>query len=165
MLLLSNEYFVGRLSVPNLPDLTVGPTISAGLSFYSDRYVPKFLDLVLGEDLAAEFLLEIAEAYPLAKWTDLRDALMDDDTHISPMANYVYFYFMRDQFPALGQTGAQFPEGTGAVVGYHTERLADAWNDMTDLLEDFWDWMDTNKADYTDWTGAYDFGHINTIGI
>lgn len=169
MALLTTDFFVEPLVVPGLGDPgPVGTAVTASVERYIDIREHEFLRLLMGDDMYEAFVDGLAD-YPVPdRWTALLNQLYDTTLHRSPVAGYVYFHWLRDQFPAMGASGDFTPQGKGAVTMGYNQRMVLAWNDMVDQAYTVYEWILDNASDYEDdgWADpAFYFAKINLIGI
>lgn len=169
---LSAAYFVGEIQVPNISGSSTAETANLlQLQIAIAKYEPLFMDRLLGTDFYADYVAGIAAVIPETRWTTLRDKIYVLNGTLgvgfSPAANYVYFFFMRNQtsislinseVQAVHENFSQFGPGTKMVA---------AWNEMVRMIIDFRKWLTENIADYPECdlgTIGY-FETLNTFGI
>lgn len=139
-------YFVDNLEVPSLLDSTeLGTSLQSQVTRYITHYEPLYLKYLMGDDLYAAYLLTPTAA----RFTALKDKLLNATTLKSPIANYVYFYFYRDT--KVYATGSG--EGGGAVVGGNSRRVSDVWNDGVKMSYDVHEWIMDNISTYPEYSG------------
>ena len=107
---LTVDYFIGELNIPNITGTSPAAVANANnLKWFITEYEPQFLEMLLGEDLYAEFLAGMAVVTPDAKWTALKNKIYLTDTpngiYLSPAANYVYYHYQRDHITVTASTG------------------------------------------------------------
>ncbi len=155
-MLIDETYFVGKLSVPHL-QATEGVDSSlsslADLERYISIYEPKFLKELLG-DLYDTYI----EDKELPEWVAFENLVRNDTLKLSPIANYVFFYF----YPDMVQSNT----GTGTIRAAHENsidmtdsRLVSVWNEMGVLLEDVFEYL------YSTFTGLPEWDNFRTINI
>lgn len=162
-MIIDKTYFTGKLSIPHL---STSEGVDASLSSLSDleRYIdiyePKFLKELLGDAYS-----DYEENKTSEKWVAFEN-LLKSETKVSPIANYVFFYFYPDMI--------QSNTGVGTVRAAHENsidvtdnRLVHVWNDMVNQLEDVFDYLSDTifVGDYTfpDWSNLT--SSINIYGI
>src|SRR3954471_2443196 len=106
MSLIDKTYFVGEINIPD----TDNPAVEERLNFFIAKYEEEFLKTVLGYSLWSSYTTGIAVTpTPDVIWTNLRDGveyLVSEKTYkyrglynptlkLSPIANYVYYWWMR----------------------------------------------------------------------
>jgi hypothetical protein len=100
MILIDGTYFTGGLSLPNtmlspVGGATVGVAAALltvgenNLEWFVDKYVPEYLTLLLGREMAMTFIDEIAQPLPAQIWLDMKDQLLtvQGSYKASPAAN------------------------------------------------------------------------------
>lgn len=88
----------------------------------------------------------------------------------SMLANYIYYYWMRDaatQSMGIGQVAASTENGT---VVSPADKMCKAWNEMVDDVHEMWQFLSVNATDYPDWDGIDSkmsrfFQKINPFGL
>lgn len=167
-MIIDGSYFTGMLSLGIIWDIdSDSPTRIAerdNLQSYIDRYERQYLQLVLGEDMSRQFwdyLSSHSAEDKIEKWDTLKEKLSEKG--YSPLANYVYFHYVR-------RCGVkQAP--TGTVYGSTEDRanpnnlLVSAWNDMVEMNESLFRYLCGNKG-----YDGFEFDksmleEINTMGI
>jgi hypothetical protein len=145
-MIIDGSYFTGLLSLGIIWDIDDDSiTRKAGrdnLQSYIDLYERRFLRMVLGKSMSREFIEYLLSGKnDIDKWERLKDKLSSKG--YSPIANYVYFHYVR-------RCGVvQTPVGT---VYASDDKKADpnpllisAWNNMVQMNEDLYDFLESNK--------------------
>ena len=127
--LIDERYFWGSLNIPNLTQNRIGvaqmqtvASVNVDIQRYIAVYQKQYLLEMLGETLAAT----ITEEKALALFVD--EALL-----LSPLANYVFFHYMRDNASANTPTGEKKMSVANAINISSSGRIANAWNKMVAL--------------------------------
>ena len=176
MILIDRTYFVGELSLPNIP-ATTGGGASGGvamalqtvgennLDVFVDKYVIDYLIRLLGKELAQAFLEEIEKPTPDQIWTDLKSQLLIKfgSYNRSPLANYVYFMVSRDAVTKTTTGGEADPEFDFAKNVSNNNKLIKAWNDMADMTIPIKRWICEYADDYKDFMGCSSGRNICSI--
>lgn len=85
----------------------------------------------------------------------------------SPIANYVYFYFMRENVTPTTSVGVVQGVAENAQVISPKQKLCNAWNSMAEEMEQLIRFLRNNQTVYPEWTSrdGYDalekFRYIN----
>lgn len=132
------------------------------------RYEPRFLRQLLGNGLAKAFIEGLEPEEPAQRWLDLRDGkeyedtagnvfewpgLASDETKISAIANYVYYWYTRDNASWSTGSGDVVPSvENGERVG-PAAKQAQVWSDMIRLNYQCIHFLRTNKDTYPEWKG------------
>lgn len=106
----------------------------------------QFLKELLGKDLRDAFLAGLEEDPVEQKWTDLKNQLYNDTDKISPVANYVYYFYLDPV--KITDIGAVIPKSDGVMSVSPLIRQVEIWNDMADLNLDIVEWLDENSDVY-----------------
>lgn len=154
------EYFRGPLNLPQ----TTNAQGQALLTQFITQYEPEFLRKALGMDLAADLITNIASLDP--KWVELRDGVAFINTRnrqdrwvgfsnadkISPIANYVYYQFVKDGITATAGLGEVVPKAENADRVYPQLKLQRAWNLMADMIRTLHEWLRMDPDTYPEFT-------------
>ena len=120
------------------------------LAVFINRREPEYLAHVLGYEFYSLFKEEISGTSPDQRWKDIRDGVdyrdsdgklkhwigFTNDAKQSPIANYIYWWWHRNQqsYPSgAGEVTAQSQNAAPADV---TMKLVRAWNEMVDWTND-----------------------------
>lgn len=160
--LVDPTYFILNI---NLPQATTseGETL---IQKFIDKYEDVFLDKALGYSLAKAYRTGIAAGTPEQKWKDIRDGaeysygeltdrwmgLRDSTKKISPIANYVYFMFMKDKATDNTLVGVSKPKQSNATREDGETKMKDAWNEMVKWMRGLREFLYVNQSVYTEWS-------------
>jgi hypothetical protein len=90
-------------------------------------------------------------------------------TYLSPIANYVYWYWMTDDTTQTVGLGQQASKVENAIQVSPATKMVRAWNEMNEWVAEFHRFMITTQADYPEWTQANHnyskFAKTNVFGI
>lgn len=153
---LSAAYFVGEISIPNISGTTIIDQANLkNLQISIAIYEPLFLKDLLGEDLYTAYAAGIAEVTPDAKWTTLNNKIYYTDaaltalsTGISPVANYIYFQFHRNNASVTLQNSEVKPGHQNFTVTSPAQKMVSAWNNMVRLCDEIQEFIEDNITDY-----------------
>lgn len=155
-------YFEGPLQVPQKSETAV----TAKLQMYIDRLERKYLEEILGYELYKNFKAALEAGGVVApKWTELKDGVEYEDrmgnlrkwkgfaftemtTKKSPIANYVYFHYLRDAATAFTASGEKNVSTQNAEAADGASRQCRVWNEMVDWNEDLWEFLYVNQDIY-----------------
>ena len=118
--------------------------IDEGIEYYE----PKFLEMVLGYDIAQEYITGIGEDTPAQKWVDLRDKLYDTTNKRSPVANYVFCRILNDSQTVVTRAGNVVGKSDESTVVSYYNKIQNAWNEMCPMVERLYDWLIENRETY-----------------
>lgn len=97
------------------------------------------------------------------KWPGLKA------TVANPIANYVYFFFMRDNASFSSPVGEVKANVMNASRTGSATKQARAWNEMVETTEQLWEFLDINDDVYTEFdicqTKYTDFSPTNSLNI
>jgi len=116
-------------------------------------YEPEYLTKLLGSELYAEYVADKDNA----KWDDLKSKLVDAILFRSPIANYVYFSFMKQRKYATGDVGSYIPKAENMTIVDPNYVLKQAWNDGVTQSAVVCQWILDNESTQG-WTAS-----VNTI--
>lgn len=157
MSIITAAYFFGNLHIAQKGNVSVGNT----LADYITRYEGEYLNKVLGYGMAKTFLTGLEAATPDAKWTDLRDGaeytdacgnlqqwegFKDETTYISPIANYVYYWWHRHNATITTERGEKAPKTKNSSGKSMQTKLTRAWNEMVHLNRSLYAFLMNKKV-------------------
>lgn len=164
MNLIDKTYFEDAdLLIPGLEK----PTQIRKVNELIDKYEPDFLKGLLGYGFYSEFMAGLATvddndepAIP-ARWTDLRDGAeytdasgvlrkwegFCNDQWRSPVANYVYFYFLRYNGVTTTVSGEKASSSDKSTNHSSYNKQIKAWNEMVRMNHTVIDFLLNKKAD------------------
>lgn len=153
-MIIAYTYFVGELFIPNLSGSgTVDEANQDDLDIFITKYENDYLLKVFGEDMSADVTAAAAaaaeEGYKGSNWDDLLKLLYNSNTLVSPLANFIYFYFMRNRITETTGAGEMSLNAENAIRKSNTWKLTRAWNEMVDLTDDIFDYLTENATDGT----------------
>lgn len=143
-MLIDASYFIGELDIPNTDTLPV----QENLAIFINKYERKFLRTILGNVLYAQYIAGLTEDPVDPKWTALQDQLRDVTTKVSPISNYIYFFFVRDKTIYNSGTGTQQAEGENSTKADSKIKTVRAWNEMNELSFEIHKFLKTNISIY-----------------
>lgn len=185
MILIDETYFKGELSLPNIP-LSSSDEVSSGvalalqsvgekdLSIFVDKYVVDYLIRLVGRELTETFLTEIAKEIPGEIWSNLKKQLLIEIRRYkaSPLANYVYYWLMRDARTKTTQGGETDPKFDNAENVNNNQKMVKAWNEMVRMTCIIQKWYCENIEVYKEYIGCQTgrnvcsiTQHINTYNL
>lgn len=151
-MLINEEYFKGEIIIPNLN--SVGNGISnqiAGsnlelLKSFIGKYEKRFLVSLLGKDCADEFFRKIEKGELFGKWLDLKNRLVDETLKLSPIANYVYYWYRRNNVSITTGAGEMETDSDNSVRVSPALKMCRAWNEMVKWVVDTMEWMKSSGS-------------------
>ena len=168
---------MGELSLPNISatipaedalDVLVYALQTVGeknLETFIDKYAVDYLVRLFGVELTQTFLAELEKSSPAQIWLDLKDKLLlQAGSYKSlPIANYVYYWLMRDARTKTTMAGEADPDFDHATNANDRYKLVKAWNDMADMTLRVQQWFYRNIAHYREYLGEHTGRKSHTI--
>ena len=105
------------------------------IEWYIKRYESEYLCKLLGEELYNNFLAHREED----AWKEFEGMVADDSAKISPIANYVYFFLVRDSHATATINGVK-KDGDDNLVSPQ-RKMVRAWNDMVEHNRRIYSWL------------------------
>ena len=148
-MIIDGTFFKGITAIDGLNLETGAPSVSRQamvgfLNSFIETYEREYLSLVLGRKMCRQFVdyLNSDTETKVDKWDKLKAFLVRGG--VSPIANYVFFFFVRRNDAHVSSTG---------VVGDSTKDKADAsvvqipaWNEMVEMNLDILDFLCSDDA-------------------
>jgi len=159
---IDKTYFVGEINIPS----TGNASVLERLNFFIAKYEEELLRALLGDGLYVAFKDGIAIADPDQKWKDLRDGkdyqdttgramrflgLYRNDIKQSLIANYVYYWWMRDKASITTHVGEADAKTDGADKVNPGQKMCRAWNEMVQWNRSLVMFLDINQETYPEW--------------
>lgn len=164
-MIIDNTYFKGELYIPHAkPGITDDVTeVDGAVTDFIEEYVAECLLKCLGYDLYREFSLVLDKAKsnglvdgsPI-KWDQLLnghvytdpnssktiawrgiryEAIPDGGYNKSFLANYVYYFYEKDDYITRSDAGHQILNAANAENVLPTAKVTRAWNKMVDMIQ------------------------------
>ena len=145
-MIIDGSYFTGILNIGIIWDIdNDSPTRMAergNLQSYIDLYEREYLRLVLGESMSRKFIEYLSSKEDkVDKWEKLKDKLSFRE--YSPVANYVYFHYVRRC--GIKQTPVGTVYASGDEKANPNILLVSAWNDMVQMNKDLYEFLKSDK--------------------
>lgn len=172
--LIDTTYFWGELEIAGLD--TENNPIAAGKVTELTAYITKYQPIILKELLSAtvydEFIGGLSVEPIADKWKALRDKLVSTGSKTSPLANFVYWMFIKGHVSYASTSGEVIPTFENAVLATVNQKIVRAWNEAYNYWVEIVEWLIENESTYECQANGADFpqfledyGTINTIGI
>lgn len=149
--LIDEDYFIGDIAIPNLNDESAISALNSNI----DKYQEEVLIMMLGYDLYSKF---IADPDAEQRFKDIRDGKefefsfngstikrkyigLQNDSNISLIAYYVYFYHARQRVTHTASVGEVSPKTENANRASSYSKQVFAWNSFVTRsgdVSDFW---------------------------
>lgn len=169
---LDDTYFQGELYIPNVKrdsSFGVSSVLQAvgehTLDWYIAKYEKRCLIELMGEEMYLKFIQGVEDEDN--DWMALRDNIFveEDRFKYSLVANYVYFYAMRDmqtQTSPKGEVRGRMDDAT-TVSAY--QKLVRIWNNMVDMSVYVTRFICKNQDKYGEICNCGNWDYINAFGI
>lgn len=162
------DYFFGEIFIPAKQQQT------ELINDFIDKYQDKYLQEVLGYSFYKSFADGMEAETPASKWTDIIDgaeytdangktqkwAGLANDLKVSPIANYVYFWFTRNGASTTTQSGEKTPGQAGGINTGGYMKQVRAWNEMVDMNIKLYDFLTNKKSGDTKVYADFETYHI-----
>jgi hypothetical protein len=193
--IIDTTFFFEELSIAQLTEVSVQSTVTR----FIQKLEPEYLRDLLGAALYKAFEEGRAEVTPVAKWADLlngkdytnrrgeeatwrglREVVTEPvagppavaGVYRSPVANYVYWHYMRHHATITTGSGEKKLKAINAEVASPAEKIARAWNAMVEWNGELVEFLLSNPADYPGFTMRYSDNRfyrlihpVNTFGV
>lgn len=158
--LIDHTFFVGELNIPN----TDRPDVQERLQYFIRKYEPMFLRQALGEALYGAFSNGLEEEPISVGWGNLKARLVleDGDFKYSPIAAYVYYWYMRDQATVTTGVGEAVPNTDNAQRASAMQKMVSAWNEMCYEVASLHTFLNASPEVYQPWDSKYSRGAFIT---
>ena len=144
--LIDKSYFDSGLSrINQISNPITGAAIQDELQHFINIHEVRFVDRLIGKTLRKALYSGLAETTPDARWTELRDKLIDSSAKLSPIAYYVSHHWHDSHQMIDTVTGSMLPDNNNVNFA----KVEDRWDAMRDAVLDFIEWWnDGGYADY-----------------
>lgn len=128
--LIDETYFIDNLAIPGISVIS-GGTVQSAIATKRLDSLRRFISIHQKDYLKRMFGKTIANAESLPQY--LQDLLIDSANFRSPLANYVYFFWMRKEASMSTPVGEKINNTDNTVAVTTLNKQAYAWNEMVDL--------------------------------
>lgn len=157
------DFFYGDITIAQISDTVVSKVVNT----YINKYEETYLKLLLGESLHTAYTegMAVTLADREERWTKLDEKIYRiknpgsaNEVKVSPVANYVYFYYQRSIATQTTGTGEKIMEAENATNAGNAVKSKLAWNDMVRMNLDIIRFIKSKPADYGEYwqEPAYD---------
>jgi len=150
-MIINSTYFINEIFIAGQANSVDIDSSRSKLSGFINKYEPKFLTDLLGDVLYSEFKAGLLENPIPQKWTDLKNVLANDTTKESPIANYVYYWFLRNASTTTVEVGESKQLTENAERVSSIDKQVRAWNEMVYWNRKVIIFLNTNISDYPNW--------------
>lgn len=117
--IITKSDFNTDIKIANKSDVAV----NEDLTNFITKYEPRFLNMLFGSDFAALFVAGVTTAEQ--RFVDL----LTPDLRIA-IANYIYYYYQRDQYAQTVGIGVVKTNPANAMLWSARDKVARAWEEM-----------------------------------
>lgn len=174
MSLIDSTFFIRELTIAQLGQADGNEAL---FNLMLEKYEPLFLRQALGYEFSQLMLnnqteqrfvdlLEGAEyTYKSVKY--YWQGLVNDTLKTSPIANFVFYWFVRSQYEQQVGAGTMKPLSENATIVAPEYSMIFAWNEMVDYIHQMRNFLYVNSATYPEYsiTQVKCFEKINHYGI
>lgn len=156
------------------PDAT-STAIVGGLEYFIAKFEPEYLGKLLGKELSEEFLSYLDRREESeekeARWEDLISKLKwtrrigKKEINLSPIANYIYFFYLRHNHAQATTTGVKQDTDDGKLLSPE-RKMVFAWNNMVEMNKALFAWIEYRRCNFPLWNPDIDLiERINVMSI
>ncbi len=157
--LVDTTFFVGDITIPN----THKAEVAENLNLFIGRRENELMLKLLGKEL-----YDLYKANPTdPRFVAINDKLVYiiDGQKYSPIAYYVYWWWMKDKASWTSGVGNIRANSNVAVEVSPAIKMVHAWNTFSEGIRAFTTWMDDNSETYPEWSGrTYNWSYGNLYG-
>lgn len=163
--LIDATYFTQQLVIPNATN------IAANLQRFIDEKEPEYLEWLLGYQL---YNLADTNNWVDQRYKDIKDGKAFTDrfgqmtkwkglvftkgtAKKSPIANYVYYWWLRDNWSVTTGAGEKKQQAENAVNSDFGEKMFRAWNEMVEWGLNLREFLRLNLGVYPEYTDPFRF--------
>lgn len=160
MAIIDSTYFHDQLNIPNINSTTdLGDELRAELVRYINVFEPQFLKMLFGNDFYDLFIQGVDNDE--ARMLTLQSKLIDEDLLLSPIANYVFFYYAKVKKEMV--FGVRDDAGNYTLNGVN--HLTEVWNDLSEKSLLIYEFLKDNRSTYPEFNQMFQLSYINNYGI
>src|SRR5690349_3824485 len=128
MPLIDHTYFIGEINIPNTNEINVSELVNHFILKYEEKYLIE----LLGETLYTQFKEGLLLEPIPGEWVMLRNALISESPKLSPIANYVYYYWQKDGVTQTTGIGEVVSKSENSVRVSPANKVRSAWSEMVE---------------------------------
>lgn len=149
-MLIDYTFFQGNILISGIVPPATSPALTASaingdmgnyIAFYEREYLIK----ALGENVYEQFseYLKSDRSEPVEIWEELSNVLVvniGDNCKVSPIANYIYFFYARSHQGDVSVNGVKKDSDVGDLIS-PIDKMVNAWNDMVKMNKRLYGWL------------------------
>lgn len=132
---IDTTYFIAELNIPS----SSLPIAESFIPKYEKQYLIKLLGITLYD----EFIAGLGAGTIDPIWTNLKNQIVDSVNKISPIANFVYYYFLDDSVQTTVQIGMASANAENASMVSAIDKQVRGWNEMSHCSRQIYTWAST----------------------
>jgi hypothetical protein len=150
MRLIDYSYLQFGISLIPVNDVSgdVGLGQIAKINDYIDIAQPKVLEYIMGEDLYADFIAGLGETPVDAKWTALKNQIVNTTTKTSFLTYFTKYESLNFTQTIPTESGDKKTTGANMQPALDIARIVSLYNQGVDKANTFAEWLDDNKSTY-----------------
>ena len=178
-MIIDTSYFEGDLSIGQISS----PAVIASVNLFIKKYEDEFLAKLLGYPLFKLFKAGIAAETPDQRYLDIKTGVEyeysghlnkwrgltfeSDGLKRSPIANYVYWFYMKDNASFTMGAGEVKPENSTSENVSPKLKMIRAWNEMAHMNRELAQMIIARRDVYPEYMPVYSgiFKTVNEFGI
>lgn len=177
-MLIDTSYFQGDLSLGQI----TSPAVVASVNLFIQKYEDDFLVKMLSYPLYKLYKAGIIAQVPDQRYLDIRDGVeyeysgvtnkwqgltFGDQLKRSPIANYVYWHYIKDNNSFTMGAGEVKPENSTSENVSPKFKMIRAWNEMVHMNRELGQMIIARKDVYPEYMPLYSgmFKTVNEFGI
>lgn len=163
-------YFHGLINIPQLSQ----PYVSDSVDSFIVEFERDILIKILGLRMYNAFMAGLTESVVEQRWQDLRDGVeynnkewmgFANSRKKSLIANYVYYWYTRDQVTQTTGVGESATKTENAVRVSPAGKQTRAWNEMVNWIADLYEFLKYKSADYPEFKPQPLICKINSLNL
>ena len=173
--IISPSFFVANINIPNSGDASIASTIN----WFIQKYETRFLQNALGYPLYKAYLAtpsaarfqDILNGKEYTDWngrTTKWDGLvinLSDTQKTSPIANYVYYWYTRNNITQSTGVAEVIASSENATTVSPRKKMASAWNEMRTQVIILVEFIEQNPTVYPEWDPIDKFHALKHFGF
>lgn len=169
-MIIDQTYFHGLINIPQLSQ----PYVSDSVDSFIVEFERDILIKILGLQMYNAFISGLAESVVQQRWQDLLYGAeyngkewigFTNSRKKSLIANYVYYWYTRDQATQTTGVGEAATKTENAVRVCPAGKQVRAWNEMVDWIADLYGFIKYKSADYPEFKPQPPICKINALNL
>ena len=153
-MLIDTTYFFGELHIPNLNKVDVAEQLTAFIEKYEEEFLTNLLGYEMYQDEDGD--LFYGTEYDHIGRVIMWKGLIDEEKKLSVIANYVYYWWMRNNASQTTGVGETITKAENSVRTSPSAKMTRAWNEMAASLRKMKMFIEANNISYPGWSMTSD---------